>query len=272
MPDYYVRQPSEETARGPYTLEKLASLADAGKVDTETLYYDEPMEAWIAIGSNDKLKGQLFPEKKKLSLRNNRAAAEDNDGEEVVTESVTVENMLAAAEGQTAETEHLKRKARWQERTASISLPLIAIALFASAASHVVPGWETVSNIFQPPKDAEDVAAYVQILRQPIIVLGFIDLLLGLFILLGSTGIFGLLRFRLMAGLGYFGVLTLSLYALGDHTALYTFACVAIAHAALFICTLTLHFATVVIASILAIGGMLGYFYFTSLGSMLGLM
>ena len=59
--EYYIRKPDQETARGPYNIEKLQSLAEAGQVDTETLYYDENLETWAAIASNEELRHEIFP-------------------------------------------------------------------------------------------------------------------------------------------------------------------------------------------------------------------
>lgn len=71
MPDqeYYVRKPDSENARGPFNLDKLKSLAEAGQVDRESLYYDAATENWNKVGDNPELCAQLFPEKVKLTLK-----------------------------------------------------------------------------------------------------------------------------------------------------------------------------------------------------------
>ena len=37
--EFYIRTASETEAHGPFTQEQLISLAEAGKVDPQTLYY-----------------------------------------------------------------------------------------------------------------------------------------------------------------------------------------------------------------------------------------
>jgi len=50
--EYYVRQPADTEARGPFTLAQLASLASSGGIDSTTLYFDAATEQWIpAAGS-----------------------------------------------------------------------------------------------------------------------------------------------------------------------------------------------------------------------------
>ena len=78
----------------------------------------------LAIGANDELRRQIFPEKKKLGLK----AKTDEDmnllnAEEDEIPAVTVDEMLAAAEGDTDETRHVKDKVRLQEKAAAMSLP-----------------------------------------------------------------------------------------------------------------------------------------------------
>lgn len=67
--EYYVRTPETENARGPFTLEQLQSLIEAEQFDRESLYYDDSAQDWLKIGEQEDLCAQLFPEKKKLTLR-----------------------------------------------------------------------------------------------------------------------------------------------------------------------------------------------------------
>lgn len=67
--EFYIRAPAETESHGPYTLEQLVSLAEAGRIDSQTLYYDGSSETWMVIVHNPHLKALLFPEKKRLSLR-----------------------------------------------------------------------------------------------------------------------------------------------------------------------------------------------------------
>jgi hypothetical protein len=83
MPDqeYFVRKPDSENARGPFNLEKLKSLAEAGQVDRESLYYDAATENWKKVGDNPGLCAHLFPEKVKLTLKKKSPVAGPQEAE-----------------------------------------------------------------------------------------------------------------------------------------------------------------------------------------------
>jgi len=50
--EYYVRQPADTEAQGPFTLAQLSSLAESGGIDAQTLYFDASTEQWVpAAGS-----------------------------------------------------------------------------------------------------------------------------------------------------------------------------------------------------------------------------
>ena len=68
-PDFYVRGINDAEARGPFSQEQLASLAETGGVTPETYYYDATSEQWLVIGGNAALKAALWPEKKKLGFK-----------------------------------------------------------------------------------------------------------------------------------------------------------------------------------------------------------
>jgi len=67
--EYYIRESSENEARGPFNLEQLVSLAETGQVTIETLWYDAAVEDWTSIGATDSLRSSLFPEKRKLRMK-----------------------------------------------------------------------------------------------------------------------------------------------------------------------------------------------------------
>lgn len=60
--EFYIRQTSENEARGPYNLEQLISLSEIGSVTHDTLFYDANTEKWTPIGENADLKKSIFPE------------------------------------------------------------------------------------------------------------------------------------------------------------------------------------------------------------------
>ncbi len=74
--EYFVRQPDAENARGPFSVDKLQSLVEAGQLDRQSLYYDDALQDWKRIGDSPELCAVLFPEKKKLTLRRRGAEVE----------------------------------------------------------------------------------------------------------------------------------------------------------------------------------------------------
>ncbi len=67
--EYYIRSIDDEEARGPFTVDDLQSLAEATKIDKETLIYDEEKQVWIEIGKWEEVCKSVFPERQKLTLR-----------------------------------------------------------------------------------------------------------------------------------------------------------------------------------------------------------
>ena len=100
--EFYIREASENEARGPFNLEQLVSLAETGQVTLDTLWYDPALEDWALIGSNDDLKAQLFPEKRKLRMKVKEVIPTTKKEDSLAP--ITVEDMLAGAEGRTADT------------------------------------------------------------------------------------------------------------------------------------------------------------------------
>jgi hypothetical protein len=94
--EFYIRQTSENEARGPYNLEQLISLCEIGSVTHDTLFYDANTEKWTPIGENDDLKKSIFPEDTKL-----RASREIKDAHKATFSLYAIIAMLvisAAAE------------------------------------------------------------------------------------------------------------------------------------------------------------------------------
>ena len=114
MADYYIRTPDREESRGPFDSSQLLTLAEAGQITENTLYYDETKEEWIPIALNERLQKDVFPQREKLSLKVHQTSEEQADPETesapVEQEGLNVEAMLAAAEADTEETRHLKKK------------------------------------------------------------------------------------------------------------------------------------------------------------------
>src|ERR1700689_3162580 len=100
--EYYIRESSENEARGPFNLEQLVSLAETGQVTIETLWYDAAVEDWTSIGATDNLRSTLFPEKRKLRMKAKDITPQTKASNELAP--ITVQDMLAGAEGRTTET------------------------------------------------------------------------------------------------------------------------------------------------------------------------
>ncbi len=119
--EFYIRSASETEARGPFNLEQVISLAEAGQVTLETLYYDAAHEQWVAIGENAEVKAQVFPEKKKFTLNKDLKIASLNK-EKDSDAPISVNDMLAAAEGKTADTKDKADPAIAMARSAKIGM------------------------------------------------------------------------------------------------------------------------------------------------------
>lgn len=264
--EYYVRSPDSDAARGPYDLDKLQTLAEAGQITRETLYYDDNLESWAAIGANEELQEQVFPKKKKLSLSSGKSnkekaslADEDNS-----RESISVDEMLAAAEGDTEETRYLKEKERWQNRAAAISIPTLAFVCAITAATYIYPSMDIVRMILNNEPDA--ISA---VLQKPLLILGTLDLIFTICLALSATEIFPLLRFRVMLAMGFFGLIYWGHHIAGDPTGIPLAGCVAAYGIGVYICTLTLNFKLMVSSAALALVGSFGFLYFTTIAPLL---
>jgi hypothetical protein len=258
---YYIRPADSETARGPFDIDKLNTLAEAGQVARETLYYDESLQAWAAIGSNRELSEKIFPSKKNLilrkdELRQRKTPAAVADERRAV---ISVEEMLAAAEGKTEETQHLKETIRWQHRAASMAVPVLAIVCFVSAATFIYPSWSAIQDLIEQKEGA----GYA-LLRQPLLILGVVDFFCGLCLALAATEVYPLLRVRAAFGAGYFGFSYWAASVHGDPLGLYLCLATVAYGIGVFTCTLTLNFRLMLAAGGLSLTGAIVFAYFTT--------
>ena len=233
--EYYIRTDDQEEPKA-FTVDQLQTLAEAGKIDRETLCYDEEAEVWIMIGEFTKISDKVFPERKKLSLKQVEerlpptkapfAGESDLDSEGNELPSTDVEEMLAAAEGETEGTEHLKRREERRNAAASISLPGIGIMMFLSAFMMIYPEYTRIQLVLEQE-------TYSQLLN-PLIIVGGIDLLLAIFLLLAVSEVYPVVRLRAALGLGFW---TYIFWSGGDYTLMGT---AFLGHLCLFISTMTL--------------------------------
>ncbi len=242
--EFYVRSASETEARGPFTQEHLVSLAENGQITKETLFYDAATEQWVRIGDNTELSTQIFPEKQtlKLKARDNIKTLNVRKEEDA---PISVEDMLAAAEGRTEETKDKLDPAIARERAASIGLYATTALLLISAAALILPSIDVVITL--------DVIA---ILQHPLAILGAFHAVLALLLLLQVTQIYPLVRFATTLGLGFTGFL---LWIDGQ---LVPLAALAVGSTGLYFCTVFINFLGVGLAAGLGFAGMLGYAFY----------
>ena len=202
--EFYIRSASETEARGPFNLEQMISLAEAGQVTVDTLYYEAGSEDWVAISSNDEVRLAIFPEKKKLRIKPKEIQSVNKSSESQAP--ISVDDMLAAAEGKTAETKDKRDPEAASSRAARVGMWAIVAMLLASAGGEMLPASDAITTL-----DFGKVAA------QPIAFVGVLDLGLAVLIGLGVVTLYPFIRFRAAAGLGLFGFMFL---AQGYHTPL----------------------------------------------------
>jgi len=257
MPEYYIRQPDSEEARGPFDLGRIQSLVEAGQVTEETLYFDDAGQAWRKLVDDPEMKAAIFPEKTRVTLRRKEKGDFKNlNQNEDQKPKVSVEQMLAAAEGATEETKHTKEKQKWAERAAGLAVPGLGVAMLVQALIHIFPNLDLLQRI------GED-SDYLLLLREPLLLLGLFDLFIALCLFLAVTEIFTLLRLRATAGMGYFGYFYWALWQNGDPSGLGLMASALAAGIGVFFATLTQRFTLMVISLTLAIGGSVAYGIFT---------
>ncbi len=242
--EFYVRSASETEARGPFTQEHLVSLAENGQITKETLFYDANSEQWVRIGDNTELTTLIFPEKQhlKLKARDNIKTLNVRKEEDA---PISVEDMLAAAEGRTEETKDKLDPSIARERAAAIGLYATTALLIISAASLILPSIDVVITL-DP----------VAILQHPLAILGAFHAVLALLLLLQVTQIYPLVRFATTLGLGFTGFL---LWIDGQ---LVPLAALAVGSTGLYFCTVFINFLGVGLAAGLGFAGMLGYAFY----------
>ena len=137
MADYYIRTPEREESRGPFDASQLLTLAEAGQITENTLHYDESKEEWIPIGLNQQLKAEVFPENETLSLKINPPEDASTEVEHNPAEQggIKVTDMLAAAERDSEETRHLKKKEESLQKAAALSATSLGLMMMLSAVA-----------------------------------------------------------------------------------------------------------------------------------------
>lgn len=242
--EFYIRSETETEARGPFNLEQLMSLAEAGQVTAETLYYDATSEQWVAVGADPEVKAAIFPEKKKLAVKRDTKVATLNKDSDSNT-PISVNDMLAAAEGRTADTKDKSDPAIAMARCAKIGMWSAIAGLVLAAAGEILPQADILMKI--------DPA---QLLQYPLVVLGALDVALALLLILGVTSIYPLVRFRAALGLGFIGLVY---WTQGLHAPLLA---VTAGSAGVYMSTIFVSYPPILASAALAVGGMGGFAWF----------
>lgn len=255
--EYYIREADQEEARGPFSLTKLASLAEANQVHKDTLYYDEKSSQWVAISANDHLRNEIFPERKKLSLKPKSAQEMQvlNEADEEENEAVSVNDMLAAAEGETEETRHIKEEVRDNEAAAKIAPMLLGAVLGVAAIVNILPNLGVLNEVING-------ADPTTLLQAPLIVVGLVDAFFALAMFLAVTEFFPLVRVRAAVGLGYYGFFYWAKWAAGDEQSIIIMLCAILGSIGLYVATLTLNTKLLITSALAGVGGMGAMVYF----------
>ena len=231
MREYYIRREGDEDANGPYNIDQLSSLFEAGKLEKDAYVYDIDNETWITIEECEELMKILFPEKKKLTLRSDDPepepdSEESDESEEKPTEtakgdkksrnksnskkqtekpvdkkkqSISVTQMLAQAEGRDSEKPGGKSPIEKRAQAAFIGLRFATLFILGSAASMICLELDLVLA-----------ADFLKMLKSPYLIFAMVDLILGFFLILQVTEVFPLVRFRAAIGLGTLSILFLT--------------------------------------------------------------
>jgi hypothetical protein len=246
MADYYIRTPDRDESRGPFEISQLLTLAEAGQINENTLFYDESKEEWTPIALNKQLKGEVFPNREKLSLKLGQSSQDDDqdDQDDGMHEQggIQVSDMLAAAERDSDETQHLKKKEESFQKAAALSTSSLGIMLLLSAVTILAPHFPAINEAIS----ADQVAT---IINYPFIIVGLFDLIMAALLFLAVTEIYPILRARSMLTLG-FGIYVG--WALGAPLILFAFA---LSGLGIFYATISQKFSTMLLAMALGIGG-----------------
>ena len=201
--EFYIRHASETDARGPYNLEEMVSLAETGSVTVETLYYDATTERWAVIGDNPAVKAGIFSEKKKLTIKAGETLGSINKPKADNLAPVTVNDLLAAAEGPSDDPKHKRSGEIAASRAAAIGMWAVVVMFGLSSAGGMLSAVGVLMSL-DP----------IKIATNPLAFIGVIDLVFAVFIGLGMVNLYPAVRFRAALGLGFFGLI---LFIQGRH-------------------------------------------------------
>jgi hypothetical protein len=236
MQEIYIRNATDTEAKGPYGAEQLVSLAETGGITAETLIYDATTEQWVALSTNAELMAMAFPEKKKLGLKAKEIKTLNK--EDPNAKAITVDDLLAAAEGRTDDTSDKKDPEIAMARAAKVGMWSIILTFVISAAGEILPG---VDALLSMETD--------QIIAHPLVLLGAVDVVLAVLLGLGMVSLYPFVRFRAALGFGLVGFM---FYVQGHSLGLIE---IAVASGGLYLCTIFVSLLPVIIAAAASVLG-----------------
>ena len=246
--EFYIRNESDTEARGPFNLEQISSLAENNQVTRETVFYDLEKEEWIPIGDDPEVLAAVYPEKKRLKLGAEKAIKSLNISAESAP-PIDVTDMLAAAEGRSADTKDKADPTEALARAAKLGMYCCTATLLISGLALLAPSIDLIVG-----------GDYIGLLGQPFAILGAVDLILFVIMMLQAVAIYPFIRFRAALGAGFLGLL---FYTQGETTT----AMAAIAGSVgIYLSTVFTNLIGIAFTVVLGIGGM-GYFAYTMLNT-----
>lgn len=206
--EYYIRRPDSDEVRGPFNVDKLATLAEAGQIDRDMLYYDEDKLDWVPFAANEPLRAEVFSEKRRINLRARTHAIgitadvleKSLTIEDLTRREVRVDKILAAAEGDTGEQWSPLKRRQLTEAVLG-NTPIMLGTLMA--LSGVLLAWHDLDNLTHAFANRD----FSLLVREPLVIVGAADIVVATLLFLRVSEVFPYLRFRAMFGLGLFGYL-----------------------------------------------------------------
>ncbi|MGF1483896.1 MAG: DUF4339 domain-containing protein [Opitutales bacterium] len=239
--EYHLREPESTKSQGPFTAEQMKALAEAGKLEPDTLYWNTQKEEWIAIIDDSPLFSQVFPGRSKLALnREDRLLEKMDTGE---GPELTVNQMLATANAETKETRHLARR----ERNRKLSTQIVPWGI---GAGLVISGLALIASQWDLFREVLDTREYKQLASEPFLFIGVVDIILGVLVALGVSALFPVVRLRMALGFGYFGYIYWSIQSYPGAIG------VTVASLGVFAMTLSANLFMTILSVMAAVGGM----------------
>ena len=270
MSDYYIRTPDRDEQRGPFDHSQLLTLAEAGQITQDTLYYDDSKEEWVPIASNADLKAQVFPEREKLKLKvqepvdeettdSKRKKKKKDKGKKVAEEKEvrTVTQMLADAEKE-PDSVRIRRKLRESlQKAIFISNNGLSLILLLYAFMLIAPHMAVVHNAISSWQ-------LRPIFDYPLLALGLLDFVMAILMYFGAREMHSYDRARSMLTFG-FGVYIG--WSLGDFNIMFASGAAGLGA---FCATLSKKYTTAMLMTVIGLGGSLVLAYYSFVGYFTG--